>query len=74
MKSKWPRVDTPTISCCWRCQDRLVTEHYNCHDHCERYMAEAALNDQIREKRKQERETYRDIRKRLYNDGHGRRY
>ena len=34
-----------TISCCKDCKDRRVTESYNCHSHCERYLVETMAHE-----------------------------
>lgn len=39
---------------CKNCKDRKVTDDYNCHSHCEKYLKMKEHFDMIREKRNAE--------------------
>ena len=43
------------IGCCKDCKDRKVTETYNCHSHCDRYLAAAMAKERVKQKIDKER-------------------
>lgn len=45
-----------TISCCKDCKDRKVTADYNCHSHCERYLAETIAHEKERRRIKTQKD------------------
>ena len=49
------------ISCCKECKNRRVTENYNCHDHCERYLAESMAHEQAKQKVRAEKDKEKQV-------------
>lgn len=47
--------------CCKHCTERKVTESYNCHSHCEKYLEETIVNEKEKHKIRKEKEKEKQV-------------